>query len=116
MVCSTIFYPGRTISNLFFDLDLLDLPALVSPLHDQDKNPEGDDKEPHYHVLIVFDDSMTFDLCRKVIDSINGVGCESVQSVRGYARYMCHLDNPRKAQYSADDVRCFGGMSYDKFL
>lgn len=35
-----------------------------------------------------------------------------VQSVRGYARYLCHLDNPEKAQYKSDDVKCFGGADY----
>lgn len=116
MVCSTVFYPGRSISNLFFDLEVLDLPCIVSPLHDQDKDPFGKDKEPHYHVLVVFDDSMTSDLCRKVIDSIGGVGCETVQSVRAYARFLCHLDNSDKVHYPIGQVRCFGGMSCDKFF
>jgi len=34
--------------------------------------------------------------------------------MRGYARYLCHLDNPEKHQYSRDDVKAFGGADYDE--
>lgn len=47
-----------------------------------------------------------------IINKIGGVGCESVISLRGYARYLCHLDNPEKAQYEKSDVMSLGGVSY----
>ena len=28
------------------------------------------------------------------------------------ARYLCHMDNPEKKQYSPDDVICLGGADY----
>ena len=50
---------------------------------------------------------------KKVIfDLIGGVGCEVVNSTRGYARYLCHLDNPEKAQYNVEEVRCLSGADY----
>ena len=35
-----------------------------------------------------------------------------VQSIRGYARYLCHLDNPEKFQYDTDQVRALSGADY----
>lgn len=43
---------------------------------------------------------------------IHGVGCEPVQSLRGYSRYLCHLDNPDKVQYPIDGVRSLCGADY----
>lgn len=86
--------------------------AFISPLHDHDKNPTGEDKKPHYHVMLMFDGVKTLDQAKEIFDTIGGVGLEKVQSIRGYARYLCHLDNPEKAQYLPDDVRCLCGADY----
>ena len=47
-----------------------------------------------------------------IFAEIGGVGRETVGSARGYARYLCHLDNPEKAQYSPSEVRCMGGADF----
>lgn len=88
------------------------VPAFISPLHDQDVNPGGEVKKPHYHVIIMFDGVKTNTQAKEIFDQIGGVGLEIVQSLRGYARYLCHLDNPEKAQYQPDDVMCLCGSDY----
>lgn len=88
------------------------VPAFISPLHDQDVNPTGEIKKAHYHVIIMFDSVKTIEQAKSIFDQIGGVGCEIVQSIRGYARYLCHLDNPDKAQYCTDDVRQLCGSDY----
>lgn len=88
------------------------IPAFISPLHDKDVNPTGEPKKAHYHVMLMFDGVKTREQAKEVFDKINGVGCEVVQSVRGYARYLCHLDNPEKAQYRQEDVRALCGADY----
>lgn len=88
------------------------VPGFVSPLHDADINPGGEEKKHHFHVLLTFEGVKTVDQAKAVFDKIGGIGCEVVQSVRGYARYLCHLDNPEKAQYSPDDVVCLSGADY----
>lgn len=60
----------------------------------------------------MFDSTKTTEQAKEVFTKINGVGCEVVQSIRGYSRYLCHLDNPEKAQYKQEDVRCLGGADY----
>ena len=88
------------------------IPAFISPLHDKDTNPTGEAKKPHHHVLMMFDTVKTLDQAKELFEQIGGVGCEKVNSLRGYARYLCHLDNPEKHQYQVEDVRAFGGADY----
>lgn len=92
------------------------VPAFISPLHDKDLNPTGEPKKPHYHVVLMFDSLKAKDQAQDIISKINGVGCEVVQSIRGYARYLCHLDNPEKAQYKQEDVRSLCGADYPNVI
>lgn len=110
---ATVVYPESAPENWLEVLDGLHVPAFVSPLHNQDINPDGSPKKPHWHVLIMFAGVKTKEQAQAVIDAIGGVGCESVSTVRGYARYLVHADNPEKAQYSKSDVRAFSGADYD---
>lgn len=110
---ATVVYPESAPENWLEVLDGLHVPAFVSPLHNQDINPDGSPKKPHWHVLIMFAGVKTKEQTQAVIDAIGGVGCESVSTVRGYARYLVHADNPEKAQYSKSDVRAFSGADYD---
>lgn len=87
------------------------IPLLISPLHDQDINPGGEAKKAHYHVMACYEGKKSYDQAKEFFDTFGGVGCEAVQSMRGYARYLCHLDNPEKAQYQIADVQAFG-MDY----
>lgn len=96
-------------------LDIIEnekVPVFISPLHDNDVNANGDDKKPHYHVLVMFDSVKTVEQAKAFFEKFGGVGCEVVNSLRAYARYLCHLDNPEKAQYKIDDVVQFGGADY----
>lgn len=88
------------------------VPCFVSPYHDKDVNPTGEPKKPHWHVLIMFDSVKTTEQAREVFESIGGVGCEPVKSLRGYARYLCHLDNPDKMQYLVEQVKSLCGSDY----
>lgn len=111
---ATVVYPESAPTEWISVLDDTRIPALISPLHDRDVNQtaENTPKKPHYHVILMFSSVKTKAQAKAVFDKIGGVGCEAVQSIRGYARYLCHLDNPEKAQYSQADVRCLNGADY----
>ena len=113
---ATIVYPESAPSNWQELLSEQFVPAFISPLHDLDLNPTGESKKAHYHVMIMFDGVKTMDQAKELIDTIGGVGCEIVNSQRGYARYLCHMDNPEKHQYSVDDVRAFCGADYNSTI
>ena len=111
---ATVVYPDSedTPDNWLSILDQFKTPVLVSPFHDSDLNVTGEPKKPHYHVLIMFEGMKSQDQVRELFDQIGGVGLETVNSLRGYARYLCHLDNPDKFQYSPAEVRQMSGADF----
>lgn len=92
------------------------LSVIVSPLHDKDKTPDGEDKKPHYHIMVLYDGVKTVEQAQQFFDSIGAIKCQVVKSVRGEARYYLHLDNPEKHQYDVKDVLCFGGVDYQEII
>lgn len=109
---ATIVYPESAPDNWLSILDDQHVPAFVSPLHDRDLDPNGEPKKPHWHVLIMFENVKTIGQAKELFDLIGGVGCQKVSSIRGNARYLCHMDNPEKAQYDPQGVRAFVGADY----
>ena len=109
---ATVVYPESAPEKWRQILEETKIPCFISPLHDRDKNATGEDKKPHYHVFLMFDSVKTKEQAINVFDQIGGVGCEVVNSARGMARYLCHLDNPDKAQYKKEDVIQYGGADY----
>lgn len=116
-VFGTIVYPESAPKDWRKKLDDFHVMAFISPLHDKDKN-EGDEtpKKEHYHVMVMFEGVKSLEQWHQIRDAIGGVGDESIGSSRGYARYLCHLDNPEKYQYNINDVTCFGSASYIEFI
>lgn len=109
---ATVVYPESAPENWQEILEEQFVPAFISPIHDQDVNPGGEIKKAHYHVVIMFDSTKTPEQAAALFDKIGGVGCEKVNSIRGYARYLCHLDNPEKFQYAQESVRSLCGADY----
>lgn len=109
---ATVIYTESASENWLEILESLMVQTFISPYHDKDTNPGGEIKKPHYHVLMMYDSVKTKEQAKENFDKIGGVGCEIVNSTRGYARYLCHLDNPDKFQYDINDVRSLCGADY----
>ena len=105
-------YPESAPDNWLEILAEHKVPALISPLHDKDVDPLNQPKKPHYHVVIMFDGPKTEEQAREIFKPIGGVGCEIIKSIRGYARYLCHLDNPEKYQYDESKIIQLYGADY----
>lgn len=101
-----IVYPESMREDFFERLESLKLPVFVSPLHDLDVKDDGSLKKPHYHVILRYACQVSVSRATKDLLSL-GVSQppEIVKSLRAYSRYLCHLDQPKKAQYRIDDVR-----------
>lgn len=109
---ASIVYPESAPDKWQDILSQQFIPAFISPLHDKDTNPTGEVKKEHYHVILLFDSVKTCEQAKEVFSLINAVECQVVNSIRGYSRYLCHLDNPEKFQYRQEDVRCLCGADY----
>ena len=110
---ATVVYPDSAPPDWKERIIQLHVACLISPLHDKDVNPDGEIKKPHYHVLFIFETPKDFEnQVKPLFDMIGGVGRELVHSARGYARYLCHLDNPEKYQYDTKEIKQYGGADY----
>lgn len=109
---ATVVYPDSAPENWQKIIAESKIPVFISPLHNLDVNPDNSPKKPHYHVLTMYDGPKTKEQAREFFESFGGVGLEVVNSLRGYSRYLCHLDNPEKAQYNVSDVVAFGGADF----
>ena len=112
----SVLYPESMPDNWFEILSEFHVPALLSPLHDQDTNPTGEPKKPHYHLILMYDGPTTQHNAEQVVNALNGAGCFVVRSLRGYARYLCHLDNPEKHIYPEEQIQCFSGADYREII
>lgn len=89
------------------------LETYISPLHDKDKNPTGEPKKPHYHVVMAWAGPTTYDNAKRIMATFGGViEPRVVGSLRGICRYLIHMDNPEKAQYLPDDIVCYNGADW----
>lgn len=109
---ATELYPESCALDIVAAIDDLHVPGFLSPLHDRDFDKNQVPKKPHYHLLLMFPGKKSFDQVVELVRPLGAVGLEIVQSVSGYARYLCHIDNPEKAQYSPVLVRSFAGADY----
>lgn len=110
---ATIVYPESAPGDWQDILSSLHVPALISPLHDKDTNPDGTAKKAHYHVLILFDEVKSGQQAKQLTEKFGGVGVEPVHSIRAYARYLAHMDDPEKAPYDVNDVVALGGADFN---
>lgn len=65
--------------------------------------PEQKEKQEHYHILIKLDNATTIESISKK----TGVPTHKIQyvkNIRAMCRYLIHLDDPEKIQYSYNDV------------
>ena len=113
---ATIVYSESAPPNWIEILKEQHIPAFVSPKHDKDLTDDGTLKKEHYHVMLLFEGLKSVEQAKEVFEKIGGVGVELVNCTRAYARYLCHLDNPDKVQYDANEVISIAGADYTEML
>lgn len=91
---------------------------VVSPFHDKDVNADGSKKKSHYHVLLQGGRIwIKFEEIRELVKTkFEGRGVpvpQKCSNTDGLKRYMTHIDNPDKYQYSKDDIKLFNGADVD---
>lgn len=113
----------RTIAFLFYPEDapldfLLDrlkeshVPAFVSPLH----QPDDKELKEHYHVLLMFDSQQGVKYLHDLVLYLGGANGYFVHPPkRQYARYLLHLDDPDKEQFS-ESVTCLNGADFSPYI
>lgn len=98
------------------DLRGLHMPVVVSPAHDRDVYAEdgdehsaGDVKKAHRHAIISWGNATTVNAALSLLEPFGVHHVEPIGSYSSYCRYLCHMDDPDKAQYDVADVVCLSG-------
>lgn len=107
-----IGYPESLAEDFVEILQETHVQTLISPLHDKDIDQQGHPKKEHYHILLMFDSLKTIEQAQKIFDQIGATKCQAVNSIRGQARYLCHLDDSDKAPYDTGSVVALNGADY----
>jgi len=111
-----VVYPESAPENWRDILDELHIEWVESPLHEFDVNPTGEVKKAHWHVLLSFHGPKSYE---QVVDMVSPLNCPIPQrchSAKGTVRYMAHLDNPDKFQYSVSQIIAHGGADLGELL
>lgn len=112
-----IVYPESAPENWRDILNDLHIEWVESPLHDRDVNhATGELKKEHWHVLVMFEGKKSYEQVAELIKPLNCPAPQMVPSVKGLVRYMAHLDDPNKAQYSKSDIIGHGGADVMELL
>ena len=110
---SFIGYPESLKKDWINILEERGCQCAISPLHDKDINPTGEIKKEHYHILITYPGPTTYNNVKNLCDEIGATIPKNVISLVGYYRYLCHLDNPEKAQYNTKDIITLNGFKIE---
>lgn len=104
-----IVYPESAPKDWEDRLEQTGIPFVVSDLHEFDKNPNGEDKKPHYHVIVSYSNTTTYRNAKQLRIITNGPFPLKCESVSGAYAYFTHKNNPEKYQYSGEGIKRFNG-------
>lgn len=111
-----VLYPESAPSDWRERLDSLHIQWVESPLHQFDTNANGEVKKAHYHVLLIFPGKKSYEQIFQITDSLHCPRPERCLDAQGLVRYMAHMDNPEKYQYSASEIVGHGGVDVSEYL
>ena len=111
-----IIYPESLPNDWKSILQETGLPIAISPLHDKDLNVDGEPKKPHYHCILCYSGPTSYNVVKKLCDSLNSPIPQPLESIKGNYRYFTHKDNPEKYQYSENDICIFNGFNISDFV
>ena len=111
-----ILYPESAPEHWREILDETHLRWIESPLHDKDVNADGEKKKSHWHILLSFDGPVTQNAVKRLIEPLNGPVPQKIGSSKGLVRYMIHMDNPEKYQYSINDIVAHNGADIQSYF
>jgi hypothetical protein len=111
-----VLYPESAPDNWREIIDDMHIEWVESPLHDKDLNATGEPKKPHWHVLLMFGGVKSYEQVKELTDALNAPIPERCHNAKAMVRYMVHMDNPEKAQYSQSDIKAHGGVDLAELL
>lgn len=109
---ATVVYPESCVDKWQEVLAGECVPAIISPLHDKDNNPDGTPKKAHWHVMFMYAGPKSQQQVSELCSKLGAILPIPIQDARSMARYFVHKDNPSKYQYDEKDIACLSGADY----
>lgn len=106
-----VVYPESAPSDWVEQIQNTGLAFCVSPLHDRDINPDNTPKKPHWHVIVSWGNTTTYNSAVGLCKVLNCPRPQMLHNVTGAYRYHKHLDNPEKYQYEDNSVSYNGWVA-----
>lgn len=115
-----VFYPDSAPNDYEGIIRSWNVEAYLSPLHNEDKNGDGEDKKAHWHVVLCFSGNKSLEQVQELSNELSGVLLSveknRVADKRVMVRYLVHYDNPEKHQYEVSEIKEFGGADALSFF
>lgn len=111
-----VLYEDSAPSDWVDILDSDHLEWVESPWHDKDKNANGEPKKKHKHILLLYPGKKSYEQIKEITDKLCCPIPQRCHNAKATVRYMAHLDNPEKAQYSPSDIIGHGGVDLADLL
>ena len=111
-----VLYEDSAPDNWREILDDLHIEWIESHWHDKDVNADGLPKKKNKHIALLFGGVKSYEQVKEVSDKLNSPIPQRCHNVKSMVRYMAHLDNPEKAQYSVSDIKAHGGVDLAELL
>lgn len=111
-----IFYPESVPDDWFTIFQMFGKPFCISPLHDKDKNSDGEYKKAHYHAIIYSSNAIGFNTVKRLCNMLNAPIPQMVRVSDGLMQYLTHENHKNKAQYSEFDIKFGNGFEYDDLV
>ena len=111
-----VLYEDSAPNNWRDILDEQHIEWVESPWHDKDVNADGSTKKKHKHILLLFPGKKSYEQIKDITDSLGQPIPQRCHNAKAMVRYMAHMDNPEKAQYSPSDIVSHGGVDLAELL
>ena len=111
-----VLYEDSAPDNWIDILDEEHIEWVESPWHDKDVDANGQVKKKHKHIMVLFGGVKSYEQVKEVTDKVNAPVPQRCHNAKAMVRYMAHLDNPDKAQYSVSDIKAHGGVDIAELL
>lgn len=76
----------------------------ISPIHDQDLTENGELKKSHYHVVLAFSNTTTYNNALEIAKSVGANIVKKVFSMNGIYEYLTHENEENKIHYNKNDI------------
>lgn len=110
-----IIYPDSLPENYLEIIEDSLLSCALSPLHNKDLTKAGDEKKAHYHLVIAFTNTTTYNNVLSFTKLLNATIPKKVMNIGAIFEYLTHQNNANKYHYSKSEIKLINGFDISKY-